>query len=58
LKIVALLIHKGASINALTTANTTPLHFASKFGNLETVELLIEKGASAPLQLIIGLRYI
>jgi ankyrin repeat protein len=46
LETVALLIEKGASVNAVTTDNKTPLHWASERGNLETVELLIEKGAS------------
>jgi ankyrin repeat protein len=43
---VALLIEKGASVNAVTTDNQTPLHWASERGNLKTVALLIEKGAS------------
>jgi ankyrin repeat protein len=46
LETVELLIEKGASVNALTTDNTTPLHLASENGNSETVELLIKKGAS------------
>jgi ankyrin repeat protein len=43
---IALLIEKGASVNAVTNDNKIPLHCASEFGNLESVELLIEKGAS------------
>jgi ankyrin repeat protein len=47
LQAVALLINKGASVNALTTdRNRTPLYLACAFGDLKTVELLIEKGAS------------
>jgi ankyrin repeat protein len=49
---VALLIEKGASVNAVTTDNhiwhsALLIHWASESsGNLETVALLIEKGAS------------
>jgi ankyrin repeat protein len=46
LETVALLIEKGASVNAVTTDNQTPLHWASERGDWETVALLIEKGAS------------
>jgi ankyrin repeat protein len=43
---VQILLEKGASVNALTTDNETPLHLACKCGDLKTVALLIEKGAS------------
>jgi ankyrin repeat protein len=47
LQTVAVLIEKGASVNAVTTDSETPLHWASKLRfNVETVALLIEKGAS------------
>jgi ankyrin repeat protein len=46
LKTFALLIEIGASVNAVTNDNKTPLHLAYQRGYLETVELLIEKGAS------------
>jgi ankyrin repeat protein len=45
-KTAELLIEKGASVNALTTSNVTPLHWAAQRGNSKTAELLIEKGAS------------
>jgi ankyrin repeat protein len=38
-----LLIRNGASVNALTTDNQTPLHWAAQRGNTKTAELLIEK---------------
>jgi ankyrin repeat protein len=34
LKTVALLIEKGASVNAVTTDNKTPLHWASERGGI------------------------
>jgi ankyrin repeat protein len=40
---VQIFIEKGASVNAVTTANETPLHLASARGDLKTVALLIEK---------------
>ncbi|KAH0812041.1 hypothetical protein GEV33_010750 [Tenebrio molitor] len=40
-----LLIKKGASLNALTDEELTPLHYAAFGGNSETVTLLIQKGA-------------
>jgi ankyrin repeat protein len=43
---VALLIEKGACVNALKTDNKTPLHVAVARGNAEMVALLIEKGVS------------
>ncbi|CAH1381122.1 unnamed protein product, partial [Tenebrio molitor] len=46
MKTIALLIEKGASVNAVRSNNETPLHLASRFGDLETVELRIKKGAS------------
>jgi ankyrin repeat protein len=46
LETVELLIEKGASVNAVTTDNQTPLQLAYQRGYLETVALLIEKGAS------------
>jgi ankyrin repeat protein len=45
-KTAELLIEKGASVNALTTDNATPLHWAAQSENSKTAELLIEKGAS------------
>jgi ankyrin repeat protein len=36
LKTVALLIEKGACVNAVTTDNETPLHLASKRGDIKT----------------------
>jgi ankyrin len=43
-EIVALLIEKGASVNALAKSDLTPLHYAAQSENSETVTLLIEKG--------------
>jgi ankyrin repeat protein len=43
---IQILTEKGASVNALTTDNTTPLHLASERGDLKIVALLIHKGAS------------
>jgi ankyrin repeat protein len=45
-KTAELLIEKGASVNALTTDNATPLHWAAQTENSKTAVLLIEKGAS------------
>jgi ankyrin repeat protein len=45
-KTAELLIEKGASVNAVTTNNETPLHRAAQRENSKTAELLIEKGAS------------
>ncbi|MCJ7526241.1 MAG: ankyrin repeat domain-containing protein, partial [Candidatus Aminicenantes bacterium] len=44
-KIAALLIAKGADINARDLGRYTPLHYAARNGNSELVKLLIAKGA-------------
>ena len=44
--IIKQLVEKGANVNAKDYENTTPLHFASMYGHVETVKLLIEFGAN------------
>lgn len=46
----AYLIACGAKVNGKTTAGTTPLHFAAIGGHLETMRLLVEKGADLSAQ--------
>ncbi len=38
-------LFNGADVNGTNESKTTPLHFASHYGNKETAELLITKGA-------------
>lgn len=42
IKIIKLLIEKGANVNAENKEGTTPLHVAAKKGHAETVKALIE----------------
>jgi hypothetical protein len=46
LEMAALLIEKGAIVNALTSDKSTPLHLAASKGYSKIVKLLIKKGAS------------
>jgi ankyrin repeat protein len=43
--VVALLISKGADINAKSYSLSTPLHYAALFGQTEMAALLISKGS-------------
>lgn len=45
LKMVDLLMSKGANIEAKTRDGLTPLHCAARSGHHEVVDILIEKGA-------------
>ncbi|KAM3068553.1 hypothetical protein ACMFMG_011084 [Clarireedia jacksonii] len=45
LKIVQLLLDRGADVKAASENNQTPLHWASKYGNVEIVQLLLDRGA-------------
>ena len=44
-EVAALLIEKGANVNARGVNQKTPLHWAAFAGNTEVAALLIEKGA-------------
>ncbi len=43
--IIRLLIDHGANVNARDVAESTPLHFAARYADKQTVELLLTKGA-------------
>lgn len=45
IKLVKLLLSKGANVNAVDKDGETPLREAAKGGNIDTVKYLIEKGA-------------
>lgn len=45
IKMVNLLMSKGANIDAKTRDGLTPLHCAARSGHHEVVDILIEKGA-------------
>lgn len=45
IKMVNLLMSKGANIEAKTRDGLTPLHCAARSGHHEVVDILIEKGA-------------
>jgi ankyrin repeat protein len=45
-KSAALLIDKGASLEAKGQNDSTPLHFAAREGKTDVVNLLLERGAS------------
>ena len=45
-EIAALLISKGADINAADDLHRTPLHTACKNGKQDVVKLLLERGAA------------
>jgi ankyrin repeat protein len=40
----------GADPNACTNERSTPLHFASEYGNVEIVRVLIEHGADVEVK--------
>ncbi|MEB3294064.1 MAG: ankyrin repeat domain-containing protein [Synechococcales bacterium] len=44
-KLTALLLDKGANINAKNSEGTTALHVAAQYGSIETIKLLLAKGA-------------
>ena len=50
IKLVKLLISKGADVNAKNERLTTPLNFAAKQGNKDIAKLLISKGADVNAQ--------
>ncbi|XP_020903271.1 transient receptor potential cation channel subfamily A member 1, partial [Exaiptasia diaphana] len=52
--IAEILINNGADVNARTNENRTPLMFAAKRGGVDTVRLLLEKGADPTLKDIDG----
>jgi len=52
--IVEALIHSGASINALTTAEETPLMYACTFGKVEIIRILRTAGADEKLKNFLG----
>jgi len=43
--VVALLLDKGADVNAKGRENSTPLHMAAAMGHKDVVALLLDKGA-------------
>ena len=45
LRIVKLLLEKGANVNVTNEGGETPLHYAAKHGYLEVMEILLENGA-------------
>lgn len=45
-EIAKVLIRHGADINAQDANNSTPLHLASSWGKVESMELLIQHGAN------------
>eukprot|EP01088_Endostelium_zonatum_P016532 TRINITY_DN450_c0_g1_i1.p1 TRINITY_DN450_c0_g1~~TRINITY_DN450_c0_g1_i1.p1 ORF type:complete len:463 (-),score=111.91 TRINITY_DN450_c0_g1_i1:43-1431(-) len=47
---VEILLKAGAEINAGTTINTTSLHSVVKWGNVEAVKFMLEKGADANIR--------
>lgn len=53
-EMVALLLDKGADINARNDIQNTPLHEAAWHGHLETVKFLLEKGANPNLTAVDG----
>jgi ankyrin repeat protein len=46
-KVVALLLDKGAAIEALSPNRTTPLMMAAGYGAIDAADLLIQRGANA-----------
>lgn len=49
-EVVALLLERGADVNAQNRDGATPLHSAAFLGRAETVKLLLEKGADPKLR--------
>ncbi len=49
-EVVALLLERGADVNAQNRDGATPLHSAAFLGRTETVKLLLEKGADPKLR--------
>lgn len=47
---IALLLQRGASVNAVDREGNTPLHIAAREGNLEAIRLLLSFGATAELK--------
>jgi ankyrin repeat protein len=54
-KIVALLLDRGAQIEAPSPNRTTPLMMAAKYGAIDSAELLLARGADARLRNDVGL---
>ena len=52
--IVAVLLHFGATVNAVDAQLRSPLHWASYIGNFEVVKLLLHYGADVTLKDISG----
>ena len=48
--VLRLLLEHGAGINVRELNGTTPLHVASKFGNLEAMHVLLEHGADVEVK--------
>lgn len=53
---MGLLLAAGADLNAKSSSGETPLHTAAAYGNLETIGILLEMGASPKLKNRQGLR--
>jgi ankyrin repeat protein len=41
-----LFLDMGMSVNVTNTEDSTPLHIAAQFGNLEATKTLVERGAA------------
>jgi hypothetical protein len=47
---IQLLLERGADVDALDDAQSTPLHVASEYGSAKATRLLLEHGANVHLQ--------
>jgi len=54
-KVVALLLDKGADINAPSPNRSTPLMMAARYGNEDSAQLLLARGADPKLRNDVGL---